>query len=124
MSIELKVKAKVLAEEARIIRKEERKAKAKASWEKLKQNFRQARVEYDTLESLNCHRKFVVRPEARATHLARAYISGKTYEEVEATCRKPLPHRTKQRIVYMINKYHDYTVNYKNVADWIKGKNV
>lgn len=62
----LKVKIKSLAEEARIIRKEESRAKTP----ELKQ-------------SLKYHRKWDVRNEARATLVAYGYLRGKKLCEIE-----------------------------------------
>lgn len=80
MSIELKIKAKHLALEPSIIRKEERK---------LMQRMKHHRGDNDywkldqKRESLCNHRRCVVRNESRATHLARAFIEGKSYTSVE-----------------------------------------
>lgn len=79
MSVELRIKAKHLALEPAIIRKEEQKI------------LKQIRSGYcnDTMkaftqyESLVNHRKWNVRNEARATHLARAFIEGKSYSSIE-----------------------------------------
>lgn len=73
MSIELKIKAKHLAAEAKIIRAEERKAKESGDTAQL--------------QSLHDHRLHTVRPAARSTHLARAFIKGVPYKVVEQTCR-------------------------------------
>ncbi len=72
MSTELKIKAKSLAAEAHIIRAEERKAKKCG----------------DTVQVhlLRCHRTEHVRKAARSTHLARAFIRGLAYKQVEQTC--------------------------------------
>lgn len=69
MCVELKVKLKSLAEESRIIRKEELKRKGK-NW---------------SMEAgkLVFHRKFIVRPEARNTHVAYGIIRGRKYHEIE-----------------------------------------
>lgn len=81
---QLKIKAKSLAAEATIIRTEEHKMKrwqlkAKAA---LKDSFvthwREQRL------SLQGHRKGPVRVEARSTHLARTFLSGKPYISAEA----------------------------------------
>lgn len=69
----LRVKLKSLAEEARIIKHEERKAN------KYK--------DYDLQNSLSVHRKAVVRREARATLLAYQYLRGIPY----SVCEKPNP---------------------------------
>lgn len=95
MSLELKVKAKSLADEARTIRKEERKLIAAgkgATWERA---------------NLYEHRVGVVRREARATHLARAYLSGLRYRQVERTTRTPILSETAliQKTTRMLEKY-------------------
>lgn len=64
----LKVKAKSLAEEARIIRKEERRAKG-------------------LRDHLRDHRTGVVRSEARATLLAYGFLRGRTLEQVETRAK-------------------------------------
>ncbi len=61
----LRVKVKSLAEEARIIRKEERRT------------FGRLR------ELLHHHRVWRVRMEARASHLAYGFIRGRTLEQME-----------------------------------------
>lgn len=61
----LKVKVKHLASEARIIRTEEK------------------RSDVETRGWLNAHRKHVVRPEARATHIAYAFAKGIPLHKVE-----------------------------------------
>lgn len=91
MSIELKVKTKHLSEEARIIRFEEKKL-LKGYRREIKKH--KASGHYDQLlscdsanyrkfESLNWHRKWDVRNEQRASYLARAYIAGVPYNQVE-----------------------------------------
>lgn len=95
MSIELKIKAKHLALEPAIIRKEERKLKKQFDW--FKQKHQITDVSFWTIYdkhpelyklhskrySLEHHRKTVVRNASRATHLARAYIAGMPYDRVE-----------------------------------------
>ena len=107
MSIELKIKQKHLALEPSIIRHEE---------EKLKQQMKHNRGEESSywslelkLQSLINHRRWDVRNEARATHLARAYLAGKPYSYVEKS-RKKENEMTFQlqiinRIVAMVVKY-------------------
>jgi len=68
MCVELKIKLKSLAEEQRIIRKEELKHKGKWSWK---------------AETLIAHRKFIVRPIIRSTHIAYGLIRGLEYHEIE-----------------------------------------
>jgi hypothetical protein len=81
MSIKLKIKSKHLALEAGVIRFEEQKLKRQIEWLKTHQQD-EAKVRA-MWESLNSHRRFDVRNEARATYLARAYIEGRKYETVE-----------------------------------------
>lgn len=61
----LRVKVKSLAEEARIIRREERRAHGALRNE------------------LHAHRVLIVRNEARATHLAYGFIKGLTLDQME-----------------------------------------
>lgn len=67
----LRVKLKSLAEEARIIRREE------------------SRTHGALREELSWHRRGVVRNEARATHLAYGFIRGLTRDQMEPK-REPL----------------------------------
>ena len=99
MSIELKIKAKHLALEPAIIRKEEQKLKKQFQWFKQKHQITDVSlwVIYDKHPelyklhskrySLENHRKTVVRNASRATHLARAYIAGMPYSRVEKKCK-------------------------------------
>lgn len=81
----LKVKVKALAEEARIIRKEERKLKGG-----------------DLRDELHRHRVFEVRSEARAAHLAYGFIRGRTLQQMETAAREPFP---TDKVVRMCKKY-------------------
>lgn len=107
MSLELTIKAKSLAEEARIIRKAE-------AFEKKQRNT-------SAVNSLNVHRTQVVRPEARATHLARAMLNGMPYRYVEHIGSKPVP---TARVVPMLVKYGGYSKSAAGRAldDWLQGK--
>ena len=99
MSIELKIKAKHLALEPAIIRKEEQKLKKQFQWFKQKHQITDVSLWaiYDKHPelyklhskrySLEHHRKTVVRNASRATHLARAYIAGMQYSRVEKKCK-------------------------------------
>lgn len=122
MSIELKIKSKHLALEPAIIRREEKK---------LLKRIRSGRCNdtadaFRKYESLHNHRKWNVRNEARATELARAFLIGKPYSEVEQK-RKPENEFKFQvyiipRIVAMVNKYNGKKEVYteKFVKDWSK----
>jgi len=103
MSIELKIKSKHLATEPAIIRHEERKLLRMAR-----------RREYNDTESLlykyrslSEHRKWVVRNESRATYLARAFLSGKSYSSVEKKVHNysTLRAYVVPRVVDMVMKY-------------------
>lgn len=95
MSIELKIKAKHLALEPAIIRREEQKLKKQFAWFKQKHqitendftqiylNHRELYNIHSKRYSLEHHRKTVVRNASRSTHLARAFIAGMSYDRVE-----------------------------------------
>lgn len=67
----LRVKVKSLAEEARIIRREEHR-----NWGTLR-------------DELHLHRVGVVRREARAAHLAYGFIRGRSYSQMEGKLKDP-----------------------------------
>jgi hypothetical protein len=76
MSIELKIKLKTLAYEAKEIRKFEKKL--------FKAGARLGRQDLVwKANSLHDHRQQVVRNAARSTHLAYGFIKGKPYEALE-----------------------------------------
>lgn len=83
--IYLKVKIKSLAEEAKIIRREERKTR-----------------DQDLRDGLHRHRVVEVRIEARLTQLAYAYLSGKTRQQVEPNAVKPV---NWSRVKTMVQRY-------------------
>ena len=78
MCIELKIKAKHLALEPNVIKVEERKLKKQIKYTKGTD-----KELIDKLNSLCQHRKWNVRNESRATELARAYLAGTPYTNVE-----------------------------------------
>jgi hypothetical protein len=89
-AIHLKVKVKTLAAEARIIRKEERKAlKAGRYWKYADaprdphKSGRAMQDAYRTYESLHEHRTGIVRSAARINNLAYGFLIGLSYEEME-----------------------------------------
>lgn len=86
----LKVKIKSLAEEARIIRKEESRARTP----ELKQ-------------SLKHHRKWDVRNEARATLVAYGYLRGKKLCEIEPKMKNSrfFTLYVEPRVKAMVDKY-------------------
>lgn len=81
----LRVKLKSLAEEARIIRREERR-----TWGVLR-------------DELHLHRVTVVRHEARCTHLAYGLIRGRTLQQMER--RDTLDPGCKSKVEAMLKKY-------------------
>ena len=101
MCTELKIKSKSLAAEARMIRAEEIKvrdhARKRASLQKPTGKLNALR------QRLYDHRIDVVRFEARATFLARSYISGKTRSVVEAN--KVTDARVRRRAMKIAAKY-------------------
>jgi len=114
--LKLKVKAKSLAAEAKIIQREERLAhrhfqhnlhysgqQDRPHWELDSEN----QANFNSWNSLREHRVNDVRNESRATHLARAYLKGKPYSSVERKCHNEW-HRyyyVRPRVITMICKY-------------------
>lgn len=86
MNVELKVKVKSLAAEARIIRDEERKIKSRLGKGPHKSDAHQHK-DKDTLASLQNHRRGVVRHEQRHSLLAYGFLRGVAYRRMEPTCR-------------------------------------
>ena len=112
MSIELKIKSKHLALEPAIIRKEEHKLlkqiKHTKSYHQVNDDFSDLiyplHVKYSNLSN---HRKWDVRNEARATHLARAFIHEQSYKEVEQKRENEFLFKTYivPRVFSMVAKY-------------------
>ena len=120
MSIELKVKNKHLAEEAKIIRFEERKQLNAARYATKKHLNDPGRF-YKTYHSLSLHRKWDVRNENRATSIARAYLAGKSYKSVEQTCKDigKRDYYIVPRALTMINKYGETKISEGDLLIWI-----
>lgn len=125
MSIELKIKSKHLSEEARIIRFEEKKLLKGYRWE-INQHKTDGHNEplmpykssnYTKFESLNNHRRWDVRNENRATFLARAYIAGIPYNQVEQKRKEENEYTFKWRILprvaSMVSKYGNKRIQKK-----------
>lgn len=84
--IYLKVKIKSLAEEARIIRKEETKTLEIARKYKKKQGFEEfSNKKYELYSGLIIHRKVVVSNESRAALIAYGFLKRKKYSQIENT---------------------------------------
>lgn len=120
MSIELKIKSKHLALEPAIIRKEEKKI-----LKSIRSGYcNDTAAAFSKYESLHNHRKWNVRNEARATELARAFLIGKPYSEVEQKRKPENEFKFKRyilpRVVAMVNKYNSnrevYTENF--ISQW------
>lgn len=89
--IYLKVKIKSLAEEARIIRREERKALNSARYCNGKQGKQtESEEQYKLFFELKAHRQGIVREESRAALIAYAFIRGKSF----ASLSEQLPEKT------------------------------
>ena len=101
MSIELKIKAVSLQQEARYIRKHEQRFLRHA-----RRNVITSVSARRNFESLHNHRTTVVRSEARSTNLARAALKGVPYRRVEQSChQEPDYHRVHK----MLQKYGAYS---------------
>lgn len=94
----LRVKVKHLAEEAKIIRKEEK------------------RTNGDTREWLYLHRIHSVRPECRATHIAYAFAKGTALKKVEKYPSE-IPSSVWARVAKMVNLYSNRSTN--EYKEWI-----
>jgi len=99
--VALKVKAKSLADEAKIIRKEEGRAK---SW-------------YDMIQ-LKEHRRTVVRYEARSALLAYGFLRGTPYRTMEPST-KPGNEPDWKRVRQLIHKYivPNHWITFSEVTD-------
>lgn len=108
----LKVKAKSLAEEAKIIRKEEIRIKNMKYFDEATQSERNF-----TMWKLHVHRANDVRNESRATHLARTFLRGKGYSTVENLGRLKDSYTflyiVIPRVLKIINKYGDKTTEHE-----------
>lgn len=122
MSLELKIKSKHLTEEAKIIRFEENKLRRQVRYLHEAQREVDAYAAFYKWQSLNSHRRQDVRVENRATFLARAYLAGKDYSEVEQKRSPDMEYdfqsRVIPRIVAMINKYGSTAVDAPTLKKW------
>jgi hypothetical protein len=85
MRVYLKVKVASLAAEARIIRRLERQHRDRARQLAALQKPNSKML--DLRAGLYHHRVNVVRPEARASHLALGYLRGRSYAEMEGRAK-------------------------------------
>lgn len=79
--VELKVKNKALEAEAKIIRKEEHKAKREFRYHRDRQDERRAKAANFKFHNLADHRKGIVRQVAHDTFVARAFLAGRPYSD-------------------------------------------
>jgi hypothetical protein len=103
MSIKfLKVKIKSLAEEARIIRLEEKRTRGSLR------------------EQLHRHRVWDVRREARSAQLAYGYLRGRTYRQLESSARTEPDFA---RIGKLVSKYGGRAIEKANneLMEWYSG---
>lgn len=123
MSVQLKVKAKTLAVEASYIRKEEYKMKRQARWFRDHQQDDASQVAYLTFWNLQDHRKVHLRQAARATHLARAFLAGQAYADIEhkrlGQYEKVFNDKIIPEIVRMVKKYGPSTITEDQVGAWL-----
>ena len=129
MSIELKIKSKTLEVEAKIIRSHERKFINQFIYHRDKQESEKAERNEFTFYNLRDHRRFVVGTEARATFLARAFIRGRPYEEVEQAGRKTEKAgqflKLIPKILRMVHIYGGmYDVTTSDIEEWVGLKEV
>jgi hypothetical protein len=120
MCIELKIKAKHLALEPKVIKHEERKLKGQIKYTK----GTDANL-IVKLDSLVAHRRWNVRNESRATELARAYLAGKSYTSVEKKRNDDVMFRLYivPRIVAMVTKYgrgEQRKITRDTIVEWSK----
>jgi len=105
--VKLKVKALSLAAESRIIKKLEHGCED--DW---------------GTNPIYLHRINEVRRESRATHLARAFLSGKTYSSAESSRRPSRElefYKVKKRLTSIVSKY-GYSSDDVNatIDEWLK----
>lgn len=113
--ITLKVKAKSLSEEARIIKKEEKKQLGYGRYAR-RTNSVDPAPSYAEYLSLRMHRTGPVREASRETHLARAYLKGSKYSETEQP-KQPLPSRMKHKLTKTLQRHG---VSDMEVLGWLK----
>lgn len=94
----LRVNVKSLSIEAQAIRAETRRAGK------------------DFKNGLALHRTMVVRPQARLTHLALAYVRGRKYKTVENVAMTPVCHKA---LSQKINRHYPGLSTEKSVRTWL-----
>jgi hypothetical protein len=132
MSVQLKIKQKHLALEPAVIKTEERKILSRIRGIKNNASYiaNSEKLIYElefTFNNLVNHRRWDVRNESRATHLARAYIVGKEYKSVEIKRHEQGEYAFRSdiipRIVKMVTKYgkpDQRKVTKEQILEWAK----
>lgn len=120
MSIELKIKSKTLAAESRIIKDEAHKLKTRARKARDRQKSEAATGLSFRAIMIRNHAKNVVRPEARATFLARAALRGLSYQDVEGSCKDPVPEEVLKKAGTMVSRYGgaEFANNF-DIEEWV-----
>lgn len=101
MQVYLKVKIKSLSEEARIIKREERKHRGEWS---------------GIASGLQKHRRFEVRPESRSAQIAYAFMRGRSFCQVECNAKREPDWK---RIKALVDKYDSYQ-HRQGFDSWVK----
>ena len=131
MTIHLKIKAKTLAAEAGIIKQQEQRmlrgfhgsdflgGVARGEDRIVRSPLDQERIRalhVEGLRDLQEHRRGTLRSAARSTHLARCFLRGRPYPQVENR------HRTKpvaNDIWKMVAKYGDISIKREHLDNWL-----
>lgn len=104
---ELRIKLAHIGMEPNVIRKHERRIKARIARAKAR-GVNDHSTSYLELHKINHHRRWVVRNEARATHLACAFIRGTPYSSVELKCEIGKRDRyISSKVLGMVSRYAD-----------------
>jgi hypothetical protein len=125
-TVYLKIKIKSLAEEARIIRKEEHQYKQRRAFYRDRQGCEDKYKSADTIFwSLRWHRESPVGTECRAALLAYGYLRGKTFFQLETLPKKEgkiYQHPHWNRVIDLICKYgppkQDRDAVIKSLREW------
>lgn len=122
MSIELKIKSKHLSLEAQVIRFEENKLRKQEKWHREAGNAAERAKLTSTRVNIADHRRGIVRDENRATFLARAFLTGQNYSNLEAKVHNQyhLRYKIMPRVIQMVQKYGNNNQRNMDVATWIK----
>lgn len=122
----LKIKLFSLQEEAKYIRKHERKVLGSARYlKKERVNDQSSITAYDEYEDLHHHRTDVLRKASRACNVAYAFLRGKKYTEVETVAKgnvypRDFSHNFIRLVTNNINKFGVGNTDYHEVKRWIQ----